>query len=91
MQRAMTVGELCRMREEEGAAPLDGMWYLGCTTTHIYCRPTCTAHVNPQNLTVFPSAAAAEAAGFRPCLRCHPETPPACPWWRTTRPRHSHR
>ena len=79
MQRAMTVGELCRMREEEGAAPLDGMWYLGCTTTHIYCRPTCTAHVNPQNLTVFPSAAAAEAAGFRPCLRCHPENAPRMP------------
>lgn len=74
-----TVEDLYRLRDLEGASPLDGMWYLGCTTTHIYCRPTCTAHVNPQNLTVFPSAAAAEAAGFRPCLRCCPESAPRLP------------
>ena len=79
MQRTLTVEELYRLRDLEGASPLDGVWYLGCTTTRIYCRPTCTAHVNPQNLTVFPSAAAAEAAGFRPCLRCCPESAPRLP------------
>ena len=79
MQRTLTVEEAARLRDLEGASPLDGVWYLGCPTTRIYCRPTCTAHVNPQNLTVFPSAAAAEAAGFRPCLRCCPESAPRLP------------
>jgi AraC family transcriptional regulator of adaptative response/methylated-DNA-[protein]-cysteine methyltransferase len=40
---------------------------------------------HPRNVTFFPSAAAAEAAGFRPCLRCRPETAPFCPAWRGSR------
>lgn len=40
---------------------------------------------HPRNVCFFPSAAAAEAAGFRPCLRCRPETAPFCPAWRGSR------
>lgn len=55
----------------------DGIFFTGVTTTGIYCRPVCT--VKTPRLTscrFFGSAAAAEAAGFRPCLRCRPELAP---------------
>jgi AraC family transcriptional regulator of adaptative response / DNA-3-methyladenine glycosylase II len=61
----------------------DGVFFSGVRTTGIYCRPVCP--VRPalaKNVRFFPSAAAAEAAGFRPCLRCRPETAPFCPAWR---------
>jgi AraC family transcriptional regulator, regulatory protein of adaptative response / methylated-DNA-[protein]-cysteine methyltransferase len=64
----------------------DGRFFTGVRTTGIYCRPVCP--VRPalaRNVTFFPSAAAAEAAGFRPCLRCRPETAPFCPAWRGSR------
>ncbi len=41
-------------------------------TTGIYCRPECSARPSPANVTVYPSSAAAEAAGYRACLRCRP-------------------
>ena len=51
----------------------DGRFFTGVTSTGIYCRPVCPART-PQrkNCTFLPSAAAAEAAGFRPCRRCRP-------------------
>jgi AraC family transcriptional regulator, regulatory protein of adaptative response / DNA-3-methyladenine glycosylase II len=55
----------------------DGRVYVGVRTTRIYCRPVCT--VRPprfENCTFYSSAAAAESAGFRPCLRCRPELAP---------------
>ena len=57
---------------------LDGVWIGACTTTHIYCRTVCPAvgHVNRENVVVFLSPAAAEAAGYRPCLTCCPEDMP---------------
>ncbi len=65
---------------------LDGVIYVGVKTTGIYCRPVCRARLPFQrNLIYFPSAAAAEAEGFRPCLRCRPETVPFSPAWRGTR------
>jgi AraC family transcriptional regulator of adaptative response / DNA-3-methyladenine glycosylase II len=55
----------------------DGRFFVGVETTGIYCRPVCTARVPlRQNCTFHPSAAAAEARGFRPCLRCRPELAP---------------
>ena len=55
----------------------DGRFYVGVATTGIYCRPVCTARTpNRANCRFFPSAAAAEAGGFRPCLRCRPELAP---------------
>jgi len=52
-------------------------------TTRIYCRPVCPVRMaKPENVRFYPSAAAAEAAGFRPCLRCRPETAPFSPAWK---------
>lgn len=61
----------------------DGVFFSGVRTTGIYCRPVCPVRpAMAKNVQFFPSAAAAEAAGFRPCLRCRPETAPFCPAWR---------
>jgi AraC family transcriptional regulator, regulatory protein of adaptative response / DNA-3-methyladenine glycosylase II len=55
----------------------DGRFYVGVTSTGIYCRCICPARTpKRQNRTFWPSAAAAEAAGFRPCLLCRPERAP---------------
>jgi len=55
----------------------DGIFFVGITSTGIYCRPVCPARVSyPDRRRFFPSAAAAERAGYRPCLRCHPELAP---------------
>ncbi len=55
----------------------DGRLYVGVSSTGIYCRPVCTSKPpKRENCHFFPSAAAAEAAGFRPCLRCRPELAP---------------
>ncbi len=64
----------------------DGRFFTGCRTTGIYCRPVCPVRpAHPRNVCFFPSAAAAEAAGYRPCLRCRPETAPFCAAWRGSR------
>src|SRR5271154_3634251 len=55
----------------------DGRFYVAITSTHIYCRPICTARpANRKNMRFYSNAAAAEGAGFRPCLRCRPERAP---------------
>ena len=55
------------------------------TSTGIYCRPVCPARpAKLENCRFFPSAAAAQEAGFRPCLRCRPETAPEHGAWRGT-------
>ena len=60
----------------------DGRFYTGVHTTGIYCRPVCPVRpARSANVSFFPSAAAAEAAGFRPCLRCRPETAPFSSAW----------
>jgi AraC family transcriptional regulator, regulatory protein of adaptative response / DNA-3-methyladenine glycosylase II len=58
-------------------ARFDGRFFVGVGTTGIYCRPVCTAKTPlERNCRYFPSAAAAEGEGFRPCLRCRPELAP---------------
>jgi AraC family transcriptional regulator of adaptative response/methylated-DNA-[protein]-cysteine methyltransferase len=65
---------------------LDGIVFVAVKTTGIYCRPVCPARTPlARNVAFYPSAAAAERAGFRPCLRCRPETAPFCPAWKGTR------
>jgi AraC family transcriptional regulator of adaptative response / DNA-3-methyladenine glycosylase II len=55
----------------------DGIFFVGITSTMIYCRPVCPARVShPEHRRFFETAAAAEHAGFRPCLRCRPELAP---------------
>lgn len=66
-------------------ARFDGRFYVGVRTTGIYCRPICPA--NPpksENVTFYPTAAAASEAGYRPCLRCRPECAPGTPAWAGT-------
>jgi AraC family transcriptional regulator, regulatory protein of adaptative response / methylated-DNA-[protein]-cysteine methyltransferase len=60
----------------------DGRFFTGVRTTGVYCRPVCPVRpARSSNVQFFPSAAAAEAAGFRPCLRCRPETAPFSGAW----------
>ena len=55
----------------------DGVFFVGVTTTGIYCRPVCTARTPGfARCRFFPNAALAEREGFRPCLRCRPELAP---------------
>ena len=55
----------------------DGRFFVAITSTHIYCRPICPARpAKRDNMRFYSSAAAAEGAGFRPCLRCRPERAP---------------
>jgi AraC family transcriptional regulator of adaptative response / DNA-3-methyladenine glycosylase II len=63
-------------------ARFDGRFFVGVTSTGIYCRPICPAPTpKPRNVLFFSCAAAAQTAGFRPCLRCRPETAPGTPAW----------
>jgi AraC family transcriptional regulator, regulatory protein of adaptative response / DNA-3-methyladenine glycosylase II len=55
----------------------DGRFFCGVSSTRIYCRPICRVRLpREENCSFFPSAAAAEAAGYRPCLKCRPELAP---------------
>ena len=66
-------------------ARFDGRLFVGVKTTGVYCRPICPARTPKfENTSFFPSAAAAQEAGFRPCLRCRPETSPDLAFWRGT-------
>jgi AraC family transcriptional regulator, regulatory protein of adaptative response / DNA-3-methyladenine glycosylase II len=69
--------EACYAAMQAHDARFDGRFFCGVSSTGIYCRPVC--RVKPprkENCTFFVSAAAAEAAGYRPCLRCRPELAP---------------
>jgi AraC family transcriptional regulator of adaptative response / DNA-3-methyladenine glycosylase II len=66
-------------------ARFDGRLFVAVKTTGIYCRPICPARTPKfENVLFYPSAAAAQQAGFRPCLRCRPETSPDLAFWRGT-------
>src|SRR3954453_20202859 len=66
-------------------ARFDGRLFVGVKTTGIYCRPICPARTPKfENVSFHASAAAAQEAGLRPCLRCRPETSPALAFWRGT-------
>lgn len=63
----------------------DGQFFVAVKTTMIYCRPICPARkAHLRNLEFFLHAAQAEKAGFRPCLRCRPETAPGSTAWMGT-------
>ncbi|HEY0452890.1 MAG TPA: AlkA N-terminal domain-containing protein [Actinophytocola sp.] len=78
-----------RIDEEQGYrasasrdARFDGQFIVAVRTTRIYCRPSCPA-ITPkrQNMLFFPTAAAAQQAGFRACRRCLPDSVPGSPEW----------
>lgn len=69
--------EVCEQALNARDARFDGIFFVGITTTRVYCRPVCPARVSYRDhRRFFPSASSAERAGFRPCLRCRPELAP---------------
>ena len=77
--------EVCYRALRSRDPRFDGRLFVGITSTGIYCRPICPARpAKPENCRFFSSAAAAQAAGFRPCLRCRPEISPDAAAWRGT-------
>lgn len=59
----------------------DGKFFVGVKTTGIYCRPICPAKPKRENVEFFQNRLEAERAGYRPCLRCRPESAPDSPTW----------
>jgi AraC family transcriptional regulator of adaptative response / DNA-3-methyladenine glycosylase II len=77
--------QICYRALQSRDARFDGLIFVGVSSTGIYCRPVCPARTaKPENCTFFASAAAAQDAGYRPCLRCRPETAPDLASWRGT-------
>src|SRR5690606_5904195 len=77
--------DICYRAMQAKDARFDGRFFVCVTSTGIYCRPVCPAQVPRRDHCRFvPSAAAAEAAGFRSCLRCRPESAPGTPAWSGT-------
>ncbi len=71
---------ICEQARLTRDARFDGLFFTAVKTTGIYCRPVCPAPTpKPTNITYYRSAAAAAAAGYRPCLRCRPEAAPGSP------------
>jgi len=78
--------QVCSRARLARDARFDGKFYIGVHSTRIYCRPICHARASrEENVCYFSSAAAAAAAGFRPCLRCRPECSPGTPAWAGTK------
>jgi AraC family transcriptional regulator of adaptative response / DNA-3-methyladenine glycosylase II len=77
--------EVCYRALQSRDSRFDGLMFVGVTSTGIYCRPICPARTAKfENCKFYGSAAAAQDAGFRPCLRCRPETAPDLASWRGT-------
>ena len=76
---------ICEQARLTRDARFDGLFFTAVKTTGIYCRPVCPAPTpKPSNISYYPSAAAAAAAGYRPCLRCRPEAAPGSPLHRAS-------
>jgi AraC family transcriptional regulator, regulatory protein of adaptative response / DNA-3-methyladenine glycosylase II len=74
--------DACWQAIESRDSRFDGRLFVGIVTTGVYCRPICPAPMpKRENVRFHASAAACEAAGFRPCRRCRPETAPGSPEW----------
>src|ERR1700757_3790395 len=77
--------EICYRALQSRDRRFDGLLFTGVTSTGVYCRPVCPARTPKfENCRFFASAAAAQESGFRPCLRCRPETAPDMASWRGT-------
>jgi AraC family transcriptional regulator of adaptative response / DNA-3-methyladenine glycosylase II len=74
--------ERCYQAAQSKDARFDGWFFCGVTSTGIYCRPSCPARTpKRENMRFYASAAAAQQAGFRACLRCRPDATPGSPEW----------
>jgi AraC family transcriptional regulator, regulatory protein of adaptative response / DNA-3-methyladenine glycosylase II len=77
--------KICYRALQSRDARFDGLIFVGVASTGIYCRPICPARTPKyENCRFYGSAAAAQQAGFRPCLRCRPESAPDLASWRGT-------
>jgi AraC family transcriptional regulator of adaptative response/methylated-DNA-[protein]-cysteine methyltransferase len=77
--------EICDRARLARDPAFDGRFFTGVRTTRVYCRPVCPVRpAQSKNVQFFATAAAAERAGYRPCLRCRPETAPGSPAWSGT-------
>jgi AraC family transcriptional regulator of adaptative response / DNA-3-methyladenine glycosylase II len=77
--------QICERARLARDARFDGLFFTGVLSTGIFCRPICPApQPKAKNVVYFPTAAAAAAAGLRPCLRCRPESAPGTPAWNGT-------
>jgi AraC family transcriptional regulator of adaptative response / DNA-3-methyladenine glycosylase II len=77
--------EVCYRALQSRDPRFDGLLFVGVTSTGIYCRPICPARTAKfDHCRFFGSAAAAQEAGFRTCLRCRPESAPDLASWRGT-------
>jgi AraC family transcriptional regulator of adaptative response / DNA-3-methyladenine glycosylase II len=77
--------DVCYRALQSRDARFDGLIFVGVSSTGIYCRPICPARTAKfENCNFFGSAAAAQEAGYRPCLRCRPEIAPDLASWRGT-------
>jgi AraC family transcriptional regulator of adaptative response / DNA-3-methyladenine glycosylase II len=77
--------DACYRAIETRDARFDGRLFAGVHTTGVYCRPICPSRRPKfENVTFYPNAAAAQEAGFRPCLRCRPESSPDLAVWAGT-------
>lgn len=73
---------ICQQARLSRDPRFDGLFYLGVLSTGIYCRSVCPARLPAEHqVQYFPTAATAAAAGFRPCLRCRPDSAPGSPAW----------
>jgi len=73
---------VCEQARLSRDARFDGLFFTAVSSTGIYCRPVCPAPTpKRENVSYYTNAAAAEAAGFRPCLRCRPELAPGNDHW----------
>jgi AraC family transcriptional regulator, regulatory protein of adaptative response / DNA-3-methyladenine glycosylase II len=76
--------DACYLAMKAHDARFDGSFFTGVTSTGVYCRPVCRVKLpRRENCRFFRHAAQAEAAGFRPCLRCRPELAPRTASWST--------
>ena len=74
--------EICERARQSRDPRFDGRFIVAVLTTGVYCRPVCPARMPAEdNVRYFPTPAAAQEAGFRPCLRCRPETARRLPEW----------
>src|SRR5271167_4335491 len=74
--------QVCSRARVTRDARFDGKFFIAVLSTGIYCRPICPVRtVKESSVRYYPSAAAAAEAGFRPCLRCRPESCPGTPAW----------
>jgi AraC family transcriptional regulator of adaptative response / DNA-3-methyladenine glycosylase II len=74
--------EACYRAIQARDARFDGLFFTAVRSTRIFCRPVCPARTPlRRNVEFFSNASAAQAAGYRPCLRCRPEVSPDLPVW----------